>query len=663
MPGVQLRILAAILALVALIIPSLLPAGLAQRSALNTYAITNARIVTGAGPVIERGTVVLRDGLITAVGANVTAPADARVIDGTGLTVYPGMIDSTSSLGIPLPAPSPAAPATGPGFQQARQPATAFSAPNSSQPPGLQPEVLAEDLIRPGGDQIEGARSAGLTTVLTAPRQGIWAGQSALINLSGETSQQMIVKSPVAMHVGFTPLRGVYPGSLLGVFAALRQMLLDAQRYREAQQIYERSPRGVRRPEQDRSLAALVPVLDGRMPVIMYVDREREILRALELAREFKLRLIIAGGLESWKVADLLRERKVPVLLSLNFPRRTTAALPEADPEPMRILRERAQAPQAPAKLVAAKVRFAFQSGAMANLNDFRLNAARAVENGLSREDALRAMTSWPAEILGVAAQLGTIEVGKIGNLTVTRGDLLDRNSQIAHVFIDGAPVTLRAVPVTPGTGMAGGTWRLNANLGTGDVAITLILSQEGQELRGSIQGPLGAADIANGSVTSLGSFRFTVPVALEGQTHEATFAGRITEGQMQGSIDIVGRSPGAFTGTRAEAPAPVPGPTGASPLSGNWSVSINLGDQDIPGTLNLNQQGGTVSGVLQTDLATAQFSGGTVSSNGFRANSSANIQGQVLDLVIQGQISGNEISGTIESPLGTATFSGRRQP
>ena len=163
--------------------------------------------------------------------------------------------------------------------------------------------MLAEDFIKPGGEQIEAARNAGITTALTAPRQGIWMGQSALINLAGDTPQQMIVRSPVALHVGFTPLRtGTFPNSLMGVFASLRQMLLDAQRYRQAQQTYDRSPRGMRRPNQDRSLAALLPVLDGTMPVVMYADREREIARALDLTQEFKLRPIIAGG---WKQGKL----------------------------------------------------------------------------------------------------------------------------------------------------------------------------------------------------------------------------------------------------------------------------------------------------------------------------------------------------------------------
>jgi imidazolonepropionase-like amidohydrolase len=532
-----------------------------QHSGTDTYAVTNARIVTVSGPVIERGTIVIRDGIIEAVGNNVTVPADARVIDGSGLNIYPGLIDSSTTLGIPQPSPSPTpSPAPGGGgggFGQFR-PQIFITALNSSQPPGLQPEVLAEDFIKPGGDQIEAARNLGITTALTAPRQGIWMGQSALINLAGDTTQQMIVRSPVAMHVGFTPLRaGNYPNSLLGVFAVLRQMLLDAQQYREAEKAYLASPRGRRRPEQNRSLAALLPVLDGVMPVVLYADREREISRALDLAQEFKLRAIIAGGMESEKVATRLRESKVPVLLSLNFPRRTTAAFSEADPEPVRILRERVEAPKTAARLVAARVQFAFQSGALTNLSDFGANLRRAIENGLSREDALRALTIWPAEILGVADRLGTLEVGKIANLTITRGDLFDQNATVSQVFIDGRPVDLRpASPSTTGA-VAAGSWALKVDLGRGEMAVALLLEQEGERLRGSIQGGLGSAEIANASSTATGEIRFTVPATFEGQTAEATFSGRITGNEMQGTVNVVGRDPGTFTGTRAGTPPP----------------------------------------------------------------------------------------------------------
>jgi Imidazolonepropionase and related amidohydrolases len=506
-----------------------------------------------SGALIERGTIVFRNGLIVAVGANVSAPSDARVIDGTGLTVYPGLIDSYTNLALPEASPAPSVGSGGGGFfqqQQAAQPRPGGS--NSTEPPGLQPETMAEDVIRTGGAEVDSARNAGFTTALTLPRTGIWIGQSALINLAGDTPQQMIVRSPVAMHVGFTPLRGTYPGSLMGVFATLRQMMLDAQRYRDAWQIYEHSPRGVRRPDTDRSLAALVPVIEGKIPVVMLANTEREITRALDLATEFKLKLIIAGGRESERLTDRLVKQDVPVLLSLNLPRRTTAAIPEADPEPLRVLRERVEAQQTAGKLAKAKVRFAFESGSLTNASDILVNANRTIENGLSAEDALRAFTIWPAEILGISNQLGSIEVGKIANLTITRGDLFDRNSRITNVFIDGRPVDLKpAAAVAQTRSNLTGAWSLAINLGE-EKTTSLTLQQEGNRLTGSIQGPFGSGEIANASVGN--EVRFTVVLNIDGQTREATFAGAVagSGNEIRGAVTIEGRAPGTFTATRS---------------------------------------------------------------------------------------------------------------
>lgn len=525
----------------------------AQQSALDTYAITGARIVTVSGPSIERGTVVIRNGLIESVGANVSVPADARVIEGAGLTVYPGLIDAYTSLGIQQQQPAQAgAPAARPSPSPSPQ-AAQFSSANPTQPVGLQPEIQAVDYVRPGDPEIEAARSAGITAALTSPREGIFMGQSALINLSGATATEMTLRSPVAMHIGFTPLRtGVYPASLLGVFSALRQMLLDAERLRIANLIYEKNPRGLKRPEQDRSLVALFPVLTREMPVVMFANTEREIRRAVDLAEEFNLRLIIAGGAESWRAADRLRERNVPVLLSLNFPRRTTAQVAEADPEPLRLLRARVDAPKTAARLQQAGVRFCFQSGAMTNMAQFLPNVANAISQGLARDEALRALTIRSAEILGVADRLGSIEAGKIANLTVTRGDLFDRQARIAYVFIDGRPVDIRPAATTS-SGLAGasGTWTLNINLGEGDVASTLTLEQQGGRLTGSLQGALGSAEIANASIGAQGDLRFTVPLTIGGQTTEATFTGTVSGNEMRGTVQVVGRSPGSFTGTR----------------------------------------------------------------------------------------------------------------
>ena len=669
---------------------------------IGVYAITGARIVTVSGPVIERGTVVVRDGLIAAVGAGVAAPPDACVIDGAGLTVYPGLIDASTTLGIPRPTPAAATPGAGGGlaglFGQSQPSATA---PNSTQPPGLQPEVLAADIIRPGGAEIEAARSAGITAAQTAPRGNIFLGQSALINLAGETPQQMIVRSPVALYVGLTPLGGgQYPGSLMGALTSVRQLLLDARRYREAQEAYERNPRGTRRPPQDRSLEALQPVLARRMPVVFQAEREREINRALDIAREFNLLLVVNGGAEAHRAADRLKAMNVPVLLSLNFPRRTTAPSPEADPEPLRVLRERVEAPKTAGRLAAAGVRFAFQSGGLTQVGDFLANAARAVEGGLARDEAVRALTLRPAEILGVAQQLGTVEVGKIANLTVTRGDLFARDRRIAHVFIDGRPVELRpAAAAAPGAAQGvSGSWSLNVNLGGGsgssqqEFRVTLILQQQADRLTGSLQGPLGSGQIANGSATG-SDVSFTVPVTLPGpatQTTDAQFTGTVTGNEMRGTVQVVGRGPGTFTGTRAggappgapatRQPAAPPGQTtppsddparppaadGAGPsaegISGSYSVEFVVGPRTIPATLRFRQQGSSLTGTMTSELGNSEIVGGTVNGGSFTFTTSVNM-GEVVDVNVAGAVSGGDISGTAAAPGGTATFSGRRIP
>ncbi len=257
----------------------------------DVYAITGARIVTVSGETIEKGTVVVRDGLIEAVGASARVPADARVVDGTGLTVYPGFIDALTNLGLQ------ARPQTGPGPQAAQQ--SPQNASNSNYPVGLRPEETSFEQLKAGEAQFETNRSAGFTTALTVGRDGVFNGQSAVINLAGGSVSEMVVKTPFAQHFTFRTVPGNYPVSLLGTFSAFRQMLLDAQRLDALQRAYDDNPRGLKRPESDKSLEALIPVVTGAMPIVFNANTEREISRALDLAREFKLKAIIAGGQEA----------------------------------------------------------------------------------------------------------------------------------------------------------------------------------------------------------------------------------------------------------------------------------------------------------------------------------------------------------------------------
>jgi len=526
-----------------------------ERNVPNAYAITNARIVPVSGPTIEKGTIVIRNGVIAAVGANAQAPADARIIDGGGLTVYPGLIDANSSLGYPAPAANAtAATAAGRGGRgggPAQQGGTA-GAPNSLQPIGLQPELAAVDLVKPEPEAFAGPQSAGITAALTAPNSGIFRGLSAVINLGGSTSQAMIVKAPIAEHIGFTPSRGGgYPNSLLGVFSALRQQLLDAQHYGLEQAAYAKNPRGMRRPETDPSLEALQPVLAKQIPVVMHASEAREIERALDLAKEFGLKAIIAGGEEADEVASRLKAENVPVLLSLNFPRRPNAS-PDADPEPLRTLKARVEAPKLAAKLAKAGVRFAFEDGGLSTWSEFLTNAGRTVEGGLTNDQAIRALTASPAEILGVSDRLGAIEVGKIANLTVTRGDLF--GGRVSQLFVDGAAIEIRAQQAGAAL-IANGTWNITVTTDEGERPVTLAINQVGDQLRGTIQGALGSATINNGSIGADGAIKFSATVTMGGTTEEATFTGTIAANVVRGTMTIVGHPQSTFVGTKPDAP------------------------------------------------------------------------------------------------------------
>ena len=524
------------------------------------YAITNARIVTVAGPAIEKGIVVMRNGLIESVGPDAKIPGDAVVIDGTGFTVYPGFIDALTNLGIQ--AQQQQRPAGG-GPQGQAQPAAA-PASNSNYPVGLRPEDSVLDDLRPGEAQFEAARAAGFTTVLTIGRSGIFNGQSAVIDLAGDTVSSMVIRSPFAEHFSYATLRGEYPGSLLGTFSAFRQMLLDAQRLQKLQKVYEANPRGMRRPEPDRSLEALFPIINRQMPLVINANSENEITRALDLAKEFNFRLIIGGGQEAWKLADRLKAQDVPVLLSLNFPKRTTASSPDADPETMEVLRMRAETPRGPARLAQAGVKFAFQSGGATTLADFFTNTGKAVENGLDKDAAVRAMTLGAAEILGVADRLGSIETGKIANVVLVKNDVFARDRFVSRVFVDGKMFeqkepSRRPAPNGQPGGVGGGpSPAVMVVAGNYSIAIdvpgqtltgTLALIQQGTVLSGTLSTQLGVVQIRDGKVAADG-FTFSATVDYAGSQIEIAVKGAVNGNQISGTIDSPqGTVP--FSGTR----------------------------------------------------------------------------------------------------------------
>jgi imidazolonepropionase-like amidohydrolase len=525
-----------------------------QAQDAGSIAITNAKIITVSGSTIENGTVVIRNGLIEAVGENIKVPADSILIDGKNLTVYPGFFDTNTSIGIPAtPRPTPSPQAL---IQQASQQQQS----SSRYPSGLRPEIDVIEQLKADESLFETQRNNGITTVVTVLRDGIFNGQSAVINLAGSNVAEMIIKAPFAQHITFRTLSGgIYPTSLLGTFSAIRQMFLDAKRLKEWKALYESNPSGMQRPESDRSLEALFPAIEGKMPVVFYANTEREIIRALDLAKELNLKAIIAGGHEAWKVTERLKAQNVPVLLSLNFPKRTAAASEEADPESLETLRFRAETLKCAGRLEKAGVRFAFQSGGIQNYSDIWTNLNKAIENGLSKEAAIKSLTITAAQILGVDNRLGSIEKGKIANLVISKGDLFSKERNITHVIIDGKLFEIKqpqsiqqqsGSQPKPSEQNVSGTWAITIEAPGQTVPGTLVLTQEGTNLTGSFQTALtGSSTIKSGRITGEG-FSFSLDITLAEATFSVTVTGKVSGNQISGTIQTP-QGTFSFSGTK----------------------------------------------------------------------------------------------------------------
>ena len=423
----------------------------------HVYAIRGARIVTAAGGTIETGTIVIRRGLIEAVGPAITPPPDAEVIDGKGLTVYPGLIDLGNTRAAEQAAP-----------QAPQNPRTMAEIERWKRTQILKPQARAADAIKVDDAELTKLAAAGITSVLALPSGDVISGQSALVNVVAPPDEPQIgnvveprrgvvvVKSPVALHVTFPDRPRVggnaYPESLMGVIAFVRQAFLDAQHYASEK---HRGPQWAAL-QDDPALEAMQPALDRKMPVAFEANASREILRVLKMARELKLDPIVTGARDAQDVAADLKSQNARVIFSLNYPQRSRALAPDAD-EPLRTLRARADAPKVPAALATAGVAFAFESAGLAEPKDFVKNAAKAVKAGLPPEAAIRALTVNAATIAGVGDHLGTIEKGKIANLVVTDGDLFEEKTKVTRVFVDGRQVSLEPAPAAPtGRGRGG---------------------------------------------------------------------------------------------------------------------------------------------------------------------------------------------------------------
>ncbi len=440
------------IALALLAVAAVVPAG---AETPRVHAIVGARVITAPGSVLERATIVIRDGVIVAVGPGVAVPADARIWPGDSLTVYPGLIDAY----VEAPEASPEAAATRAPAAPRRGPATPAPAPQGKHTLGtVRPErrvVTDLPLPRLTADTL---RNIGFAVAQVAPRGGIFRGSSAVVGLGSDGARNEVLADDAAQAVALQPAGdNEYPGSLMGVVAVVRQTLSDARWYHDAWELYRKAP-GREPPGANTALEALESVVDGRRPALFVTDHMLEVLRAAEIAREAQVRAVIVGRGDEYKRAKEIAATKVPLIVPVAYPDPPDVSDPDVALD-VRLtdLRDWEHAAENPAALAKAGIPFALTANGLRDPRTFRRNVTRAIRRGLDANLALAAVTTEPARMLGMSDRLGTIAAGKIANLTVTRGDLFSESSSVREVWVAGN----RHVVPTADTSVAG-SWALD---------------------------------------------------------------------------------------------------------------------------------------------------------------------------------------------------------
>jgi imidazolonepropionase-like amidohydrolase len=383
-------------------------------------AITNAKIFPISGPAIDKGTILIRGNRIEAVGANVTIPAGAQIVDAKGGEVYPGFIDARTSVGLNEPGPR--------GFE------------DTTEMLDINASVKAQVAYQSDSDAIPVARVNGITSVAVVPTGGLIGGQIAVMNLDGWTWEEATLQPVAGVSFQFPPV--VRGGGFGGGNPDLNRKYEDLKKERDAkvqrvEDLIARARAYAKIPAADRAtdwnLAAMVPVAERRQPLFVSASSEADIREAIAFAERAGVRIVITGGLESPLVAPLLKEKNIPVILGsvLTMPAREDA--------------HHAATYKAAGELAQAGVTFAFGTGGAANNRLIPYEAAISVAWGLDRDRALRAITLDAASILGVADRVGSLEPGKLANLFIATGDPMEMKTQFTHIFINGRNVGLES--------------------------------------------------------------------------------------------------------------------------------------------------------------------------------------------------------------------------
>ncbi len=448
------------------------------------HALINAKIVQAPGRVVENGTIVLRDGVIVAVGAQAAIPADARIWDYSGKTIYAGFIEPYSHLGLP---------------KKERESRASAPEESNEQPPSsvdhwndkVRSHHNVLKVYQPRKEDVEKLRALGFTAALIAPEEGIVRGASALVQLGDGDLNEQVLRENVAQLISFDRGRPqgrgarTYPNSLMGVIALVRQTLLDAQWYEQANAAYQLNPVGQTQPETNEALAALDAVLQRSRPVIFEIEDDLNFLRAQKIAAEFKLNWLVRGSGYEYRILEKIKAAGVPLILPVNFPEAPKVETPE---EALAVTLEELShweaAPGNPKWLHETGINFSITTAGLKNPSDFPDRIRKSLEAGLSNDALLGALTLQPAKMLGVEQKLGSIDSGKLANLVITDGELFAEKTKILDVWIAGRPYEINKRSETK----VAGNWSLALTPDDGEsITLKLELKGEAEKLSGAV--------------------------------------------------------------------------------------------------------------------------------------------------------------------------------
>jgi len=512
------------------------------------YVLQGVTVVQADGNTLPGVTLVVRGGRIEALGPDVALPADARLLEGDTLFVYPGIIDAYGEADYEFPE-----------IEVDRSSVASWNPPRHVQ--SFMPHRRVVDYLTATGDDLAGQRKSGVVAAALHPEGRLMPGRGTVLvfRANADTPADLVVQPELGPLMTFQGAPGVYPSVLFSVIAFYRQMFEDAAHQAAQRRAFNRDPSSVAAPAWDADMEVVRQIRGGDLPVFFAVDLGRDIHRVLQLAREYDLRPIIVGGEEAWRVADELAAADVPVLVSLDFPEpeRWEPGDDNGDEEELdaAALREKQRIEDAYAnagRLAEAGVRFALTSGG--GRAEILEGARKAIEYGLSEQDALRALTATPASLFGIEHMTG-LHVHGPATFIVTDAPVFDEDMKIRYVFVEGELEKgreARAAGEEPAVDMTG-SWEFTITAEGQSIPATMTVSQEGASFEGTMMTPFGEAEVQDGLVSG-NDVSFTIALSAGGETVTIEATGTVEGDRGSGS----GESPdGSFTWTARRSSGP----------------------------------------------------------------------------------------------------------